>query len=267
MICSVLVATAFAGAAGNVIQHGFLLTTERLKPDLSRLSPAEGFKRLFGLDGLINFLKSALKVLLVGCVAWMVLKPHVREFELLPSLDPMAMLPLSVGILRTLFFSVVALLGAGAGADWLWQRYRFMQRMKMTKEEQKEDVKQSDGDPQIKARLRQIRFERARRRMMQNVPLATVVVMNPTHFAVALRYEAGETPAPKCVAKGVDSLALKIREVAEAHNVPVIEDAPLARALFGTVEIDETIPREHYEAVAKVIGFVMRQAKQRRWRG
>jgi flagellar biosynthesis protein FlhB len=149
----------------------------------------------------------------------------------------------------------------------LWQRYRFMERMKMTKEEQKEDFRQSEGDPHIKARLRQLRVERSRRRMMQNVPKATVVVMNPTHFAVALRYQSGETAAPLCLAKGIDSLALKIREVAEANNVPIVEDAPLARALYATVEIDQTIPREHYEAVAKVIGFVMRQAKKRRWQG
>jgi flagellar biosynthetic protein FlhB len=142
-----------------------------------------------------------------------------------------------------------------------------MERMKMTKEEQKEDFRQSEGDPHIKARLRQLRVERSRRRMMQNVPKATVVVMNPTHYAVALRYVSGETAAPQCLAKGIDSLALRIREVAEANHVPIIEDAPLARALYATVEVDETIPREHYEAVAKVIGFVMRQAKRGRWRG
>lgn len=267
MIVAVLGAAAFAGVAGNVIQQGFLFTTDRLKPDPSRLSPVKGFERLFGVDGLVNFLKSALKVFLVGWVAWLSLKPHVREFELLPALDPVAMLPLAIAILRTLFFSVLTLLGVGAGADWLWQRYRFMQRMRMTKEEQKEDFRQSEGDPHIKARIRQIRIERSRRRMMQNVPQATVVVMNPTHYAVALKYESGQTPAPQCVAKGIDSLALKIREVAEANNVPVIEDAPLARALYAAVEVDQTIPREHYEAVAKVIGFVMRQAKKRRWRG
>jgi flagellar biosynthetic protein FlhB len=149
-------------------------------------------------------------------------------------------------------------------ADWFWQRQRFMQRMRMTKEEMKEDFKQSEGDPHIRARLRQMRMERAKKRMMQNVPKATVVVMNPTHYAVALRYEAGDTPAPLCVAKGLDDVAFRIREAAEAHNIPIIEDAPLARALYATVEIDEVIPREHYEAVAKVIGFVMQQAKRRR---
>ena len=133
----------------------------------------------------------------------------------------------------------------------------------MTREELKEDFKQSEGDPHVKARQKQLRIERSRRRMMAAVPEATVVIMNPTHFAVALKYEAGETPAPMCVAKGVDSLALKIRAVAEEARVPVIEDAPLARALYATVDIDQTIPRAHYEAVAKVLGFVL-GAKRRR---
>jgi flagellar biosynthetic protein FlhB len=130
----------------------------------------------------------------------------------------------------------------------------------MSKEEMKEEHRQSEGDPHVRARQKQIRTERAKRRMMNAVPKATVVVMNPTHFAVALRY-GDDTPAPMCVAKGMDSLALKIREVAEAAGVPVIEDPPLARALYATVNMDQTIPREHYEAVAKVIGFVLAAAR------
>ena len=139
--------------------------------------------------------------------------------------------------------------------------------MRMTKEEMKEDFRQSEGDPHVRARLRQIRYERAKRRMMQNVPKATVVVMNPTHYAIALRYEAGDTPAPPGAwPKGADDVALRIREVAEAHKVTVVEDPPLARALYATVEVDEVIPREHYEAVAKVIGFVMQTVQRRRRR-
>ena len=132
-----------------------------------------------------------------------------------------------------------------------------MQRLSMTKEEIKEDTKQSDGDPHIKAKLRAQRMKRARQRMIQAVPKATLVVMNPTHYAVALRYVSGETVAPVCVAKGLDDLALKIRGVAEEHSIPVVEDAPLARALYATMEVDQPIPREHYEAVARIIGFIM----------
>jgi flagellar biosynthetic protein FlhB len=266
IILSVLGAASLAGVAGNLVQTGFMFAPEKLRPDASRVSPFEGFKRIFGIDGLVHFLKSALKIGLVGAVAWMVLKPHTREFELLTTLDPMAILPLAAQMLRTLLMAILAVLGVGALFDWFWQRQRFMQRMRMTKEEIKEDYRQSEGDPHVRARLRQIRFERSRRRMMQNVPKATVVVMNPTHYAVALRYVAGETAAPQCVAKGMDSLALKIREVAEANGVAVVEDAPLARALYATVEVDETIPREHYEAVAKVIGFVLQAGQRRRAR-
>jgi len=127
----------------------------------------------------------------------------------------------------------------------------------MSREDVKQDTKEADGDPHVKARQRQIRLQRAKRRMMQNVPKATVVVMNPTHFAVALRYVEGETAAPVCVAKGQDNVALKIRALAEQHGVPVVEDAPLARALYASIDLDQTIPREHYQAVAKIIGFVM----------
>ena len=264
ILIGVMAAAALAGIGGNLIQHGFLFVPDKLKPDASRLSPAEGFKRVFGIDGLVHFLKSALKIGLVGAVGWLVLRPHMGDFQLLVGMDPNGLLPLADAMLRALFWGVLALLGAGALADWFWQRQRFLQRMRMTKEEMKEDFRQSEGDPHVRARLRQIRYERAKRRMMQNVPKATVVVMNPTHYAIALRYEAGDTPAPLCVAKGVDDVALRIRETAEAHKVPVVENAALARALYATVEIDEVIPREHYEAVAKVIGFVMQQAKRRR---
>jgi flagellar biosynthetic protein FlhB len=266
IVIGVTLAAGLAGVGGNLIQHGFLLTTERLKPDLSRLSPAQGFKRLFGVDGLVQFLKSFLKIGLIAAITYLAVRPHWNEFQLAVTMNPTSTLPLAGVALRSLFISVLAVLGVGAGLDWLWQRQRFLTRMRMTREELKEDFRQSEGDPHVRARLRQIRYDRARRRMMQNVPKATVVVTNPTHFAVALRYAQGETSAPVCVAKGLDAIALRIKGVAEEHRVPIVEDPPLARALYATVEIDEAIPREHYEAVAKVIGFVMRQAQRRRAR-
>ena len=260
-LAAVLGAAMLTGVAGHVLQTGLLFTPSKLSPDLSKLNPMEGFKRLFGIDNLMAFLRSVLKVFLTGAVAWWVLYPHADELASLAAMDPDAVLTMGVGLARDLGFAVLVLLGAGAGLDFLWQRQRFAARMRMTKEELKEDFRQSEGDPHVKARQRQIRTERARRRMIQAVPKATVVVMNPTHYAVALRYEAGETPAPECVAKGVDALALKIREVAEEAGVPVVEDAPLARALYATVEVDEVIPQQHYQAVAKIIGFIMSAAK------
>jgi flagellar biosynthetic protein FlhB len=261
MLLGVMLAAAAAGAAGNLVQTGLLLAPSKLKPDLSRLSPMAGLKRIFGLDGLIQFGKSILKLLMVAAVAWWALKPHARELQNLVFLEPAAMLPFSADLLRRLVFAVAGLLLAIAGADWFLQRQRFMSRMRMSKEEVKEDYKASDGDPHVRARQKQIRFERARRRMMQSVPTATVVVMNPTHYAVALKYDS-DTPAPVCVAKGLDSLALKIRAVAEEAGVPVVEDPPLARSLYAAVEIDETIPPKHYEAVARVIGFIMNAGRR-----
>jgi flagellar biosynthetic protein FlhB len=167
-------------------------------------------------------------------------------------------------VTKRLVMAVIALALAVAALDWLWQRQRFMVRMRMTKEEVKEDYKSTEGDPYILARQKQIRYERARRRMMQAVPGATVVVMNPTHYAVALKYEQGADAAPTCVAKGLDSVALKIRSVAEEAGVPVIEDPPLARALYAAVDLDEMIPPAHYEAVAKIIGFILNAGRRRR---
>ena len=258
----VLGAAALAGLAGNVLQTGLVFTPDKLVPDFSKLSPMQGFKRVFGLDGLMQFLKSMVKVSLTALLAWWVLQPHLNELENLATLEPIAMLTFSADVLRRLVFAVAAFLLVIAGADWFWQRQRFMQRMRMTKEELKEDYRQSEGDPHVKARQRNLRIQRAKRRMMQAVPGATVVVMNPTHYAVALKYDASETPAPLCVAKGLDSLALRIRAIAEEAGVPVIEDPPLARALYASVEIDDIIPPAHYEAVAKIIGFILNQGRR-----
>ncbi len=253
----VMVTAGAAGAAGNLIQHGFIWAPSKAAPSIGKISPLAGFKRLFGLDGIVHFLKSIAKVGLIGVVCWMALRPRLAEMAGLTLLDPLAMTPFLIDVLKALFFSVLGVLGVGAIIDWIWQRQRFMQRMRMSREEVKEDLRQSDGDPQVKGKQKQLRMQRARRRMMQKVPTATVVVVNPTHYAVALRYDAQDTPAPICVAKGIDSLALKIKDIAKAHNVPVIEDPPLARALYATVEIEQIIPQQHYEAVAKIIGFIL----------
>ena len=259
----VMVAAGGAGAAASLLQTGLRFTPDKLKPEMSKVSPRKGLERLFGIDALMQFVKSLAKVGITAVLAWWVLKPYIPQFSSLSALDPMAMLPFCMEILKRLVFAVAALTLMVAGADWLWQRKRFMTRMKMTPQEVKEDHKSSDGDPHVKARQKQLRYQAARRRMMQAVPEATVVLMNPTHYAVALKYEAGEDAAPLCVAKGMDTLALKIRAVAEAAGVPVIEDAPLARALYAAVDIDDMIPPAHYEAVAKIIGFILNAGARR----
>ncbi|PZQ63686.1 MAG: flagellar biosynthesis protein FlhB [Phenylobacterium zucineum] len=263
-LLAVMIAAAVSGAGSSLIQTGILFTPDKLKPDFSKLSLTKGLGRIYGPDGLAQFVKSLVKVGMTGVLGWWVLKPHWNEFMQLSAMDPMAMLPFAFDILKRLVYAVAALGLIVAGADWMWQRHRFMVRMRMTKEEVKEDYKNSEGDPHVKARQKQLRHEKARRRMMQAVPDATVVIMNPTHYAVALKYEQGDAAAPICVAKGLDSLALKIRAVAEEAGVTVIEDPPLARALYAAVDIDEMIPPAHYEAVAKIIGFILSQANRRR---
>lgn len=264
ILIAVMAAAAVSGAGANLMQTGLKFMPDKLKPDFSKVSPRKGFERLFGPDALMQFVKSTIKVIVIGFLAWWVLKPFVPQFAMLSALDVSAILPLCLDTLRRLVFAVLALTLVVAGGDFLWQRQRFMVRQRMTKEEVKEDYKNTEGDPHVKARQKQIRYTRARQRMMQAVPDATVVIMNPTHYAVALKYEQGESAAPTCVAKGLDSLALKIRSVAEEAGVPVIEDPPLARALYASVDIDEMIPPAHYEAVAKIIGFILNSAQRRR---
>jgi flagellar biosynthetic protein FlhB len=253
----VLAVAALGGVAGNLIQHGFLWAPSKLAPSFSKIDPLQGVKRLFSLENLINFLKSLAKLGAVSAIAWFVLKPRAEALENMPALDPVAILPYSSEVLRALIGAVLIFTAALAGLDWFLARQRYMARMRMTREEVKQDHRDTEGDPHVKGRQKQIRMTRSRQRMIQNVPKATVVVVNPTHYAVALRYDQGETAAPVCVAKGVDRVALKIREVATAAGVPVIEDPPLARALYATIDVDEAIPREHYQAVAQIIGFVM----------
>jgi flagellar biosynthetic protein FlhB len=256
-VLAVLGASALAGAGANLLQQGLLWTPDKLAPDFSRVSPMSGLQRMFGIDGLVQFLKTLLKLVVTGWVGWSVLKPHAAEAANLAAMDPIAVLIFAQKLLVALFSAVLTFLVLTAALDWIWQRQRFLQRMRMTREEMKEEHRQQEGDPHIKARLRAIRLQRARKRMMAEVPKATLVVTNPTHYAVALRYVSGETPAPICVAKGVDEVALKIREIAGQHEIPIIEDPPLARSLYAAVDLDQTIPREHFEAVAKVIGFIL----------
>jgi len=262
ILAIVLGAAAFAGAAGHLVQTGLMWTPSRLELQFDKLSPMAGFKRLFGIDSLIQYGKSLIKVAIVAVIAWTTVSPHVHEMEQLSGADPMVMLPFALNIIKKLAMAVGAFMLAVAGFDWFIQRQRFMARHRMSREELKEDYRQSEGDPHVKARQKALRIQRARQRMMSAVPKATVVVMNPTHYAVALKYDPEEGSAPQCVAKGMDAIALRIRAVAEEAGVPVIEDPPLARALFAAVEIEDFIPVAHYEAVAKLIGFIMSKQKK-----
>ena len=256
-------ALSVAGLAARYVQDQPTFTGERLTPKFEKLNPVEGFKRVFGKQAAASFLKSLAKLVVVGAALGWILWPHDGELENMSLLDPGAILPFIKERVVSMLVALASAAAAIAVVDYIFTRQSYMQRMKMSRREIKDELRQSDGDPMVKAKLRQIRTERSRKRMLANVPNASVVITNPTHYAVALRYEQGETPAPICLAKGVDAVAQRIRDAAKEHNIPIVEDPPLARALFAAADVDEPIPREHYEAVAKVIGFVMRLARRR----
>ena len=252
-----LLLLALAAVGGNIIQHRLVWSAESMKPKFSKISPLAGAGRMFSKQSLANFLKGLLKLTVVSAVLVALMWPERYRLEGLVATDLIVVLPLIRTLSLQLMGAVVAILAIIAAADYLFQYHEWYERQKMSLREMKEEFRQSEGDPKIKAKIRQLRHSRQRRRMMAAVPQATVVVTNPTHFAVALKYERGMT-APICVAKGADLIALKIREIASKNNVPVVENAPLARALHATVEIDQEVPPEQYKAVAEVIGYVMR---------
>ncbi len=247
-----------ASIGSSALQNPISFNFDRLSLDISRLSLISGLGRLFGMDALIELGKGIAKLLLIGGTGFAVFWQHRAEIPGFIQVDLSQMLGLSMALVLKVLIAMLIVQAALSGADYFINRYRFMQRHRMTRQEVKEEAKQSEGDPLIKGRLRGIRMQRARQRMMQSVPQATVVVTNPTHFAVALKYEEDSMAAPVCVAKGADLVAARIRELAEQNGVPLVANPPLARALFSTVEIDQPVPPQHFKAVAEVIGFVWR---------
>ena len=249
---------AVAGIGSSLLQHGVLFAPQLLMPQWSRLSPANGIKRLFSWSAIVEFVKGALKLTILGGFCYWLLRGDFNQLEKYIFLEPGQIMALIDRLALKLLSGLLAMLAFIATLDFLYQRFAFLRSLRMTKEEVREEYKQSEGDPIVKGRLRQLRVERARRRMMQAVPKSDVVITNPTHFAIALKYDAATMTAPKLVAKGQDLVAKRIRDLAIEHNVPIVENPPLARALYAKVELDQEIPPEHYKPVAEVIGYVMR---------
>jgi flagellar biosynthetic protein FlhB len=245
-----------AGIASRYLQTEFLISSEPLMPKLERISPLSGFKRIFSLQSVVEFIKTLLKFIIVAGVGYIAVAPDLAHLRQLPDSTILAMLlylgkiamHLMIGTLIAIFF--IAMM------DVAYQRFQYVKNLRMSKQEIKDEYKQSEGDPKIKQKLRQLRMERAKNRMMSEVPKSDVVITNPTHYAVALTYDNKAMAAPKIVAMGQDLIALKIREIAEENDVPVVENPPLARALFASGKLDQEIPTAHYEAVAKVISYV-----------
>lgn len=240
------------------LQIGPLFAPEVIKPDISKISLIKGFGRLFSLRSIMEFIKGILKISIVGVVATLIIYPYFDKLEHMIDQPLLIVMEELQFLVVKMMFGVLVVLLIIAGMDLAYQRYEYHKKMKMSRQEVKDEYKQSEGDPQIKAKLRQLRMQRARQRMMQAVPQADVVITNPTHYAIALKYNPEESLAPVVIAKGIDNVALRIREVAKENDVVVYENKPLARALYGAVEIDDMIPTEHFQAVAQIISYVFK---------
>ena len=257
VLAPVIVVLLAAFTAG-IIQNGVMFSTETITPKLEKLSLIKGLKRLFSSRSLVEFAKGVSKITIVGAVVVLLLWPEREIMFNVTSLGVAQFMGVLQSLAVRVLVGVLAVMTVIAVLDFLYQKQKHVKELRMSKQELKEEYKQTEGDPMIKARLRQIRTERARRRMMAAVPDADVVITNPTHYAVALKYEHEKMEAPVLVAKGIDSIAFRMREVAEEHGVPVVENPPLCRALYDGVDLDQAVPAEHYKAVAEVIGYVMR---------
>lgn len=251
-----LIILLIAAFIGPFLQIGPLFAPEIIKPDFSKISVFKGFKRLFSMRSVMEFVKGIVKIGVIGVVGVILLYPFYGQIDHMVGLPIHVMLEELSQLVLLLMSGILVVLLVMAVADLLYQRYEHYKKMRMTKQELKDEFKQTEGDPHVRAKLRQLRQEKASARMMQSVPEADVIITNPTHFSIALKYAPEEMDAPVVVAKGVDDLAMRIREVAKEHNIPLVENKPLARVLFDKVEIDSMIPEEHYKAVAEIISYV-----------
>jgi len=262
----IVLAALLAGVAASLLQTGFTISGTGLHPDFSRVSPRTGLRRMFGPDSLVEAAKSIAKVVVMAFALWGVVQADLPALMLAPRWEPQVLLSHTLPPVMHMLFVMLAVQAVITTLDLLWVRLRFARQMRMTREDVREEQRETEGDPKIKARIKQIRTQRARRRMLAAVPKATVVITNPTHYAVALAYDRARNAAPRVVAKGVDSLAARIREVAQANKVPLVANPPLAQALYR-VEVDTEIPAEHYQAVAEIIAYVWRLGQRTRRMG
>jgi flagellar biosynthesis protein FlhB len=246
---------ATGGLAAAFLQNAPRMVGDRVQPKLSRISPKEGFKRIFGAQGWMEFAKAIFKFLIIGFVVGVLL--FFDSFRVVnamfsdPSTLPELLLTLTVRLLSAVCIATVLLVVV----DILFSRSHWRRELRMSHKDIKDEHKQTEGDPMVKARMRSLQRDRSRRRMIADIPRATIVIANPTHYAIALRYVLEEGGAPVVVAKGKDLIALKIREVAEKHGIPVIEDKPLVRSMYDKVDIDRSIPAEFYQVVAELLYF------------
>jgi flagellar biosynthetic protein FlhB len=262
LVLPIVLVLALAGVASSILQNVPRVVFERIKPEFSRISIAKGWGRIFGGQGRVEFGKSVFKFLAISIVVMIVLRAEeavaVNALFGDPNAVPELILTAAMRLVSAISIATIVLVAL----DLVWARFHWRGELRMTKQEVKDEFKQAEGDPLIKARLRSIARDRARKTMLAAVPRATLVIANPTHFAIALKYEHGEDAAPTVLAKGQDLIALKIREIAEQNNVPVVEDKMLARSMYDAAQIDRVIPAEFFRPVAEIIYFLHSRKKK-----
>jgi len=264
LLLPVIIVLATAGIASSLLQNAPSMVLDRIRPELSRISIAKGWRRIFGAQGQIEFVKSLFKLVAVVVLGAILLRAAQHDVTSAMFMDPAALPALIQAMGGRLVASIAVAAVVLVAADLVWARLFWHRRLRMTRQEVKDEFKQVDGDPIVKARLRSLARDRMRKRMIAAVPRATLVIANPTHYAVALRYVRDEGGAPLVVAKGQDLIALKIREIAAEHGIPVVENKALARSLYKSVEVDRMIPPEFYKAVAEIVFYLFQRQAQTR---
>jgi flagellar biosynthetic protein FlhB len=262
MLAPIMLVVIVAGFASNLMQIGFLFTGEPLKPDLKKIDPIQGAKRIFSIRALVELLKSLFKIVLIGMITFFVIWIYKDEMMMLAFKDADNALAFYGRIAIIMGISTVIALLFLAVLDYVYQRYDFEKNMKMSKQEIKDEYKNVEGDPLIKSKIKEKQRQMAMRRMMSEVPTADVIITNPTHFALAIKYDANNDSAPVVVAKGVDQTAQKIKKIAEEHGVITIENKPLARSLYRAIDIGDSIPEQFFQAVAEILAYVYRLEKK-----
>ena len=258
LLAPILGAVLLAGVIGNVMQFGFLFTTKPIMPKFDKINPIKGLKRIFSMKTVVEGIKITLKVAVAfGVGGWLFFKffLEIPKLELMSFYEQIKWFENKALII---IFSMLAVFLVFATLDFIYQRYSYKKSLRMSKQEIKDEYKQTEGNPEIKAKIRQLQREMAKKRMMSEIPKADVVITNPTHYAVAIRYDKTKDEAPRVIAKGVDNLALKIKEIAREHDIMIVENPPLARELYKLVDVDEVIPQKLYKAVAEILAYVYR---------
>ena len=258
IVLPIMVLFLVIGVSIMIGQIGWTISTEKIKLEISKFSPAKGIKKMVSVRQVVEFAKSLVKFAIVASVLLTIVVPMLADIQLFPGFDIIEALGRIHEIATIIVAAVVLIMTIVAAADFAYQKYDHTKKLMMSKQEVKDERKQSDGDPMVKQRIAKLRIERQQQRMLAAMGKADVVITNPTHYAIALQYNMETMPAPVLIAKGVDEVAARIREAAEEFDVPIVENPPLARALFSAVDIDQEIPAEHYHAVAEIIGYVYR---------